>query len=949
MLSCPSFTPLSLVTAATVISHFLLFISLPSGLAAAAATDATETDRLALLSFKSLIWGDPSGVLSSWNASLHHCRWQGVSCGPRDDRVTALALDSFQLAGQISPSLGNLTFLQNLSLSDNRLSGPIPEELGQLSRLSNLYLSYNSLNGSIPSSLGNNCSNLVFLSVRNNNLQGTIPLTLVQCHNLWYLELKKNSLTGVIPSVFGNLQQLRYLVLSNNKLTGNIPPTLGNLTKLWVLDIYGNSLTGSIPASLGQLHSLHYFQILDNQISGLVPHSLYNLTNLVMFDVSINYLEDVLPPNLCDSFQNLELLIIYQNQFKGKIPNSLSNCTSLLVFDISFNNFIGTIPSSIGSLQELNSLQVSSNQLEAKTSSDWSFVPALINCTHLQLLEASDNQLQGLMPTSIANLSGLIRLQLNGNPISGSIPVELEMLTNLTVLGLDQTLLTGKIPVEIGNLWNLELLGLESNMLFGEIPSTLGNLTQMTQLILSNNLLEGRIPPSLGNMQYLELLDISNNKLIGEIPKEIMNIHSLSVGISLSHNRLNGSIPPEIGEWNNIVQVDLSYNNLSGQIPGTIDGCQLLQNLYLEGNSLHGPIPSSLNNLKGLQDLDLSNNNFSGDIPSFISGMKLTRLNISFNDFQGELPREGVFKNVSAVDVRENPKLCGGLSSLDLPKCILDSPSQKHLLPGIKIIIICLAGGLLCISMTICLLFGCYRRRSQKDLEANLTMTTGYKNVSYNDILKATNNFSLNNLIGSGTFGVVYKAIMTFGSAKTVAIKVLNLEQHGAIKSFLSECEALRNIRHRNLTKILSVCSSIDNQGNNFKALIFEFMPNGSLETWLHPNECKHRPFKGLTLIQRMNIAIDVAMALDYLHDHKPVPIIHCDLKPSNVLLDDDMTAHVGDFGLTRFLIQSDILHSQSITSTVGIKGSIGYIPPGTNLISTCSEIISMRITPLVY
>ena len=108
----------------------------------------------------------------------------------------------------------------------------------------------------------------------------------------------------------------------------------------------------------------------------------------------------------------------------------------------------------------------------------------------------------------------------------------------------------------------------------------------------------------------------------------------------------------------------MSYNNLSGQVPSSIDGCQVLQIFHLEGNSLHGPIPSSLSNLKGLQDLDLSNNYFSDIIPSFISAMKLELLNIYFNDFQGELPNEGVFKNVTAVDVRGNPKLCGDRKSV---------------------------------------------------------------------------------------------------------------------------------------------------------------------------------------------------------------------------------------------------------------------------------------------
>ncbi|XP_058087456.1 probable LRR receptor-like serine/threonine-protein kinase At3g47570 [Magnolia sinica] len=135
----------------------------------------------------------------------------------------------------------------------------------------------------------------------------------------------------------------------------------------------------------------------------------------------------------------------------------------------------------------------------------------------------------------------------------------------------------------------------------------------------------------------------------------------------------------------------------------------------------------------------------------------------------------------------------------------------------------------------------------------------------------------------------------------------------------MAECEALRNIKHRNLIKVLTCCSSIDFKGNEFKALVFEYMPNGSLEKWLH-RDGDDQLRGNLNFIQRLNIAIDVASALDYLHHHCHTSIIHRDLKPSNILLDDDMIAHVGDFGLARFL--SEVAQ----TNSLGVKGSTGYI-----------------------
>ena len=108
-----------------------------------------------------------------------------------------------------------------------------------------------------------------------------------------------------------------------------------------------------------------------------------------------------------------------------------------------------------------------------------------------------------------------------------------------------------------------------------------------------------------------------------------------------------------------------------------------------------------------------------------------------------------------------------------------------------------------------------------------------FPRVSYKDLAQATGNFSESNLIGRGSYSLVYRGKLT--PAKTqVVIKVFDLGTRFADKSFVTECEALRTIRHRNLLPILTACSTIDNNGNDFKALMYEFMPNGNLDTWLH-------------------------------------------------------------------------------------------------------------------
>ncbi|RXI01421.1 hypothetical protein DVH24_014770, partial [Malus domestica] len=149
-----------------------------------------------------------------------------------------------------------------------------------------------------------------------------------------------------------------------------------------------------------------------------------------------------------------------------------------------------------------------------------------------------------------------------------------------------------------------------------------------------------------------------------------------------------------------------------------------------------------------------------------------------------------------------------------------------------------------------------------------------------------------------------------------------------ASKSFIDECKALRSVRHRNLLKIITTCSSIDNQGKDFKSLVFEFVENESLGSWLYSRDEKQSQINRLSFMQRLNVAIDVAFALAYLHHHCETSIVHCDLKPSNILLDEDMVAHVGDFGLAGFLFKTSNDPSFSQTMSSQLKGFVGSIPP---------------------
>ncbi|PQQ03159.1 receptor kinase-like protein Xa21 isoform X2 [Prunus yedoensis var. nudiflora] len=444
----------------------------------------------------------------------------------------------------------------------------------------------------------------------------------------------------------------------------------------------------------------------------------------------------------------------------------------------------------------------------------------------------SRNQLSGILPANIGlGLPNLQQLYIAANDLSGEIP-NLSNASTLSKIDLNNNSFTGFIPRTLCALKNLQSLHLGRNNLTIQITSTpeasilscLANLRNLTKLSLRDNPLNARLDDSFRNcstssLQYINLLNCS----------------------------MRGNIPIGIGNFSNLLTLSLRYNQLSGSIPTAVGRLRNLQGL----------IPSSFQDLLSLEHLDLSRNNLAGVIPRL----------------QGEIPTGGPFQNFSAQSFASNMALCGA-ARLHVPPCknTTIEPNwrkAKYIIPVIVSVIFFVAS----------IYFFVIRRKRNVEVAGEATSLPQllWRRISYLELLRATNGFNENNLLGSGG--------------------------EGAFRSFDRECEMLSNIRHRNLIKIISCCSEID-----FKAL-------------------------------RLNIMIDVASALEYLHHGYSIPIVHCDMKPSNILLDDDMVAHVADFGIAKLLGGGDSVTQTMTLATVGVwNGRNSFNKRGCVQFRNCSD-----------
>ena len=385
----------------------------------------------------------------------------------------------------------NATNGNNWTNKTNWLSDKPLEEWYGVSTYSNgsvveLSLDYNNLSGVIPSQLAN-LNHLLVLNLASNNLTGALPSSLGSYDNLIVLELQSNNLDGAIPSSLGDLDNLLIANLGSNKFSGSIPPQLGKISSLQQLYLNHNNLSGFVPSQLGELSQLVRLYLNDNNLSGMIPSQLLDLKSVSALFLAGNNFAGCIPGGLADLARSNDLPLLRMPTC-GVAPAMTATTTSA-------ENPTATATPVAATSHEAT--------LENVAKPDQAALVALYNATNGNHWIRNDgwlsskplNQWYGVDTDSNGRVTNL---NLRNNNLSGLIPAALENLSRLISLNLSNNDLRGSIPSQLGNLGNLQHLYLNDNDLTGTIPPFLGGLG-LTHLFLANNNFSGCIPLGISN------------------------------------------------------------------------------------------------------------------------------------------------------------------------------------------------------------------------------------------------------------------------------------------------------------------------------------------------------------------------------------------------------------------------------------------------------------------
>ncbi|XP_056866280.1 receptor-like protein kinase At3g21340 isoform X2 [Raphanus sativus] len=367
----------------------------------------------------------------------------------------------------------------------------------------------------------------------------------------------------------------------------------------------------------------------------------------------------------------------------------------------------------------------------------------------------------------------------------------------------------------------------------------------------------------------------------------------------------------------------------------------LITSLNLSSSQLTGIIAPGINDLIHLQELDLSNNNLTGGVPEFLAGMKsLLVINLSGNNLNGTVPQAILQKKGLNLEGNSDLICLGGL-------CVNKTGHGGSKKPNVVVPAVASVAFLVVLGSALAF-FLVFKKKKNANIEGPSSYTqvsddrttrssepaimTKNKRFTYSEVVTMTNNFE--RVLGKGGFGMVYHG--TVSGTEQVAVKMLSHSSSQGYKEFKAEVELLLRVHHKNLVGLVGYCD----EGENL-ALIYEYMANGDLREHMSGK----RGGSILNWETRLKIVVESAQGLEYLHNGCKPPMVHRDVKTTNILLNEHFQAKLADFGLSR----SFPIEGETHVSTV-VAGTPGYLDPEyyrTNWLNEKSDVYSFGIVLL--
>ncbi|KAI4972718.1 hypothetical protein ZWY2020_003643 [Hordeum vulgare] len=754
-----------------------------------------------------------------------------------------------------------------VDLSRRNLSGTVSPTAAALlaPTLASLNLSWNAFTGELPPAVFL-LRRLVKLDISHNFFNSTFPDGITKLGSLAVLDAYSNCFVGQLPRGIRELHRLEHLNLGGSFFNGSIPVEVGQLRQLRFLHLAGNALSGRLPKELGELPLLERLEIGYNGYNGGIPAEFGGLTQLQYLDIAAANASP-LPPEL-GVLARLEYLFLFMNWLGGALTHPRSRLRALLVLVLSDNHLAGVIPAGLGELANLTTLNVASNFLSGTIRRRSVSFP--ISSHRLLRLILFASRVDSAFPASLANCSSLWRVRLESNRLTGAIPSGFGAVQNLTYMDLSSNELTGGIPADLVISPSLEYLNVSGNPMGGTLPSNTWRAPKLQVLAASKCALDGEIPPfGTSGCANLYRLELAWNELSGAVPGDIGSCKRL-VSLRLQHNNLSGEIPAVLAALPSVTEVDLSWNGLTGSIPPGVANCTTLETFDVSFNHL-APVGT----------------------PSR-----------SPNTGEGSSARHAAAMWVSAVAVA-----FAGMVVLALT-----------------------AGWLQCLEDDSVAANGGGAGGARPNVVVGPWRMTAFQRLSFtaDDVVRCVE--GSDGIVGAGSSGTVYRAKMPNGEVIAVkklwqapgqketaadhAAKQMDTQDGGdGNERVLAEVEMLGHLRHRNIVRLLGLCTN-----GETTMLLYEYMPNGSLDELLHGATAGKMPKARPEWDARYRIAVGVAQGVSYLHHDCLPAVAHRDLKPSNILLDDDMEARVADFGVAKAL--------QGAAPMSVVAGSCGYIAP---------------------